>query len=303
MVPSSIWSSVLELDRERVIVAGSEQALCDAIRRGADLRIYTEFIHNEHIDPASDNPELIQEVSEFRATYLVDDRWTAGIMTLRQPISVPVGFGPRASMSFFMYNQNGQQAIARPYLDGGPLGAGTIGPAPLDDWSDYPKYRQQDSWDAGTNAPSSNFVYDFESFRYIVCDNWNEALSHDPEGRVIAGSIEALTDAFARGCEVKVAIRGLCDDLSEDAGHSIDHETFIQVGPGYYYTERKLFMAGAHPLVRVRPSIPMRYVSKGWDFGWLMPRTDGFVAELLYDPYTLCSWRREAHHAMRWFVR
>ena len=75
-------------------------------------------------------------------------------MTLRQPVDLPDGFGPRPSMSFFLYNQDGQQAIARPYLDGAPA-AGTLGPAPIDDHSDMPRYHQQDSWDASTNAPST----------------------------------------------------------------------------------------------------------------------------------------------------
>ena len=80
------WHSVLELDSRRNVIGGSADALCRAIHRGADLRIYTEFIHNEHIDPASANDELIREVSEFRATYLMEGRWCAGIMTLRQPV-------------------------------------------------------------------------------------------------------------------------------------------------------------------------------------------------------------------------
>ncbi len=91
------WHPVLELDSRREVTGGSPDALCAAIRRAADLRIYTEFIHNQHIDPTSASDELIREVSEFRATYLVEDRWCAGIMTLRQPIGLPDGFGPRAS--------------------------------------------------------------------------------------------------------------------------------------------------------------------------------------------------------------
>ena len=199
------------------MTGGSPEALCAAIRRGADLRIYTEFIHNQHIDPASASDELIREVSEFRATYLVEDRWCAGIMTLRQPISLPDGFGPRASMSFFMYNQDGQQAIARPHLDGGtPRADARLGPSPLDDWRAYPKYHQQDGWDAGTNAPSSNFIYDFEVFRYFVCDDWQEVLAHDAAGRVQAGSIDLLAAAFEAGAEVKVAVRNLCADLAAE---------------------------------------------------------------------------------------
>jgi hypothetical protein len=296
------WRVALELNGRREVTAGSPDALCAAIRRGADLRIYTEFIHNEHIDPASDSTELIREVSEFRATYLVEDRWSAGIMTLRQPIALPDRFGPRASMSFFMYNQDGQQAIARTYLDGGPCSA-SMGPAPLDDWSAFPKYHQQDGWDAGTNAPSSNFIYDFEVYRYFVCDDWQEVLAHDPEGRVISGSVERLAAAFANGAEVKVAIRDLCADLDAEPARPVEHEVFIEAGPGYYYSEQKLFIAGTHPLVRVRPGIPMRYVSRGWDFGWLMPRSDGRVAMLLYDPYTLAARRHAGQFALRWFVR
>ena len=49
---------VLEYDSDKNITSGSQQALSDATRRGADLSIYTEFRHNEHTDPVSDNSEL-----------------------------------------------------------------------------------------------------------------------------------------------------------------------------------------------------------------------------------------------------
>ena len=115
----NVWKEALKLDEQRQIIGGSEDALTKAIRSGADLRIHTQFRNNEHVDTSSSSGEIIREVAEFRATCLVDDRWTAGWMTLRQPVSLPDEFGPRASMSFFMYNQNGLQAIARPFLDGG----------------------------------------------------------------------------------------------------------------------------------------------------------------------------------------
>jgi hypothetical protein len=207
------WTVALELNARREITAGSDVGLRDAIRRGADLRIYTEFRHNEHLDVTSRNSEIVREVADFRVTYLVDDHWVAGIMTLRLPINPPVGFGPRPSMSFFMYNQNGQQAIARPYLDGVPA-AGTRGPAPVADHADMPKYHQADAWDAETNAPSHNFSYDFEVYRFLVCDEWRELLSHTPDGHVISGSFDTLAAAFAGGHEIKVAIRGLCADLA-----------------------------------------------------------------------------------------
>ncbi len=43
------WACVLEQDSQRQRVAGSEAALRDAIRAGADLRVGTGFLHNEHI--------------------------------------------------------------------------------------------------------------------------------------------------------------------------------------------------------------------------------------------------------------
>jgi len=294
----SAWQTVLEMNRTRAVVAGSAEALRSAIRRGADLRIYTEFKHNEHIEPGAKNAEMVREVSDFRVTYLLENRWVAGIMNLRMPISPPDGFGPRPSMSFFMYNEDGRQAIARPYLDGRPP-TSVPGPSPLDDHSDMPKYHQHDGWDAATNAPSSNFTYDFDVFRYIVRDEWREILSHDRDGAVTGGSLDALAEAFSAGAEIKVGIRGLCHDLGSD----MDHEVFVHAGPGYYSTERRLFCAGTQPVVRVKPAIPMRYESRGWDFGWLMPRTDGYVALWLCNPYKLEFHKSEGHHAIRWFAR
>ena len=298
----STWKCAYSLDNARCSVSGSPEELAAAIRRGADLRIYTEFLHNEHIDTTSKNPELIREVADFRVTYLLENCWTAGIINLRQPITLPDGFGPRPSMSFFMYNQDGQQAIARPYLDG-VVATGQPGPSPLDDHSDMPKYHQHDSWDVGTNAPSSNFTYDFEMFRFWVHDEWEEVLSHTADGKVLFGSVDALAEEFAQGREVKVGIRGLCADLATDPSDTIEHEVFVQVGSCYYYTARKQFMAASHPVVRVKPAIPLSYQSKGWDFGWLMPRSDGFVARWLVDPYTLGFQKSQGHYDIRWFVR
>lgn len=98
-------------------MSGSSAQLAAAVGRAADLRILTEFRHNEHIDVASSNDELVREVAQFAVTYLVDGRWTAGIMSLRQPVQLPSGFGPRPSMSYFLYNEDGSQAIARLHLD------------------------------------------------------------------------------------------------------------------------------------------------------------------------------------------
>jgi hypothetical protein len=292
------WTCALELNSQRSIIAGSEKALCDTLSRGADLRVYTEFHHNEHVDTRSDNPELVQEVSDFPTTILVDRRWSAGIMTFRMPINPPEGFGPRPSMSFFLYNQNGRQAIARPFLDGKPV-TGTPGPSPLDDHSDMPKYHQFDSWDAQTNAPSSNFVYDFEIYKFLVNDSWREVLATDEHGKPISGSLDQLIHAFTQGCEVKVGISGLCRSLGEGPSH----ELFVQTGPGYYNTQLKLFTTGTRPIVRVKPAIPMQYQTRGWDFGWLTARTDGRVQLWMCDPYTLQFQKTQEYFPIRWFVR
>ncbi len=296
------WQCALELRSDRSVATGSSSALCAAIRRGADLRVYTEFRHHEHIEPGSACRDLVQEIAEFRCTYLLEERWTAGIMTLRQPVALPDGFGPRASMSFFLYNQDGLQGIARPYLDG-VAAPGEPGPAPVRTHAEMPRYHELANHDADTNAPASTFIYDFERFRFLVRDDWHEVLSHDDRGRVLAGSHEALVEAFQAGADVKIAVSGLCEDLCERPGEGPAHEVFIQAHSCYYYTDLKLLIAASQPLVRVRPTIPLSYATGGWDFGWIIARTDGHVAGLIYDPYTLAPCRRESRHAIRWLAR
>ena len=311
----SKWNCVLELDNTRSITNGNESSLRDAIRSGADLRIYTEFRHNEHIDTTSSNPEIVREVAEFRTTYLIDNRWVSGIMTLRQPVELPRGFGHPPSMSFFMYNEDGTQSIARPYL-GNYSSDDLIPPSSnanrnvshsisSDTNPDrvMGKYHLEDEWDTTTNAPSHNFVYDFDVYRYWVCDNWEEILSHEMNGNVKFGSVDDLVNAFSNGCEVKIGIRNLCSDLSENQTNQVEHEVFVQLNSCYYYTQKKLFIGASHPLVRVGPSIPMRYKTDVWDFGWIIAKSDGYVALRLVNPYTLKFHDTENRYAVRWFVR
>lgn len=284
------WTCALELDESRHPVGGSADALVAALGRGADLRIGTAFRHNEHIDTSADSDELIEEVAEFGVTYLVDGRWAAGIMSLRQPVDLPVGFGPRPSMSFFLYNQDGTQAIARPHLGPavGEQGMQTPIAAPP---PDMPRYHMLDHHDAATNAPSHNFIYDFDYFRYFVRDDWRE----------VAG--EELVAAFREGSAIKIGVSGLCDDLAPKGETPLNHEVFVQTGSAYHYTNRGLFMVGSHPLVRVAPAIPLRYASDNWDFGWLFARTDGHVVYRRCDPHTLGFSDHPMELAVRWFVR
>lgn len=292
----------MELDASRNVVSGSRSDLVDAIGRGADLRIGTEFIHNEHIDVDSPSNERVREVAEFGVTCRADPDWVAGIMSLRQPIELPTGFGPRPSMSFFLYNSDGTQGIARPYLDGEAT-AEIPGPSPPQAPMNMPRYHVIDQWDAETNAPSQNFVYDFERYRFHVDDSWQEVMRHTANGDVVSGSIDALVDAFSAGCTIKIGAGNLCADLADAASSSPAHEVFVQGGSAYYYTDQKLFILGTHPVVRVRPSVPMRYTSHGWDFGWLMARTDGHVVYRSCDPYRLSFSDKNLQLPIRWFVR
>jgi hypothetical protein len=245
---------------------------------------------------------------DMRATYLVADRWGAGIITLRQPVALPDRFGPRASLSLFLYNEDGRQAVARPFLDGTLENSTTAGKVALGrsapvDHSAMPRYHEIDRWDDGTNAPSSNFIYDFACLRYFVREDWREVLSHSAEGEVLAGSIEAVAQALRSGAEFKVGIRGLCDDLATPGEAPLNHEVFIQLGSCYYYTLERCLVGSSHPVVRVRPSIPLQYRSRGWDYAWLLPRTDGRCGLLVYDPYSLQPHRVFERYAMRWFCR
>lgn len=297
--PGNAPSCLLTLNEQRQRTAGSEEALAAAIRRGADLRIYTEFRYDEHVDPSSHNTEVVREKAAFNITYLLDDRWTAGIMSLRAPILPPRGFGPRVSMSYFIYNQDGHQAIARLHLDG----AAPAESQAADDDPDRPKQHVFERWDVGTNSPSQDFVYDFGTFRYFVRDDWHEVLAHGQDGDIVGGSLDALTDAFHEGRDVKVAARGLCADLVRTEETPVNHEVFVEVHSGFHNTESRIFTAGTHPVVRVRPRIPLGYGSRAWDSGWLMVRTDGFVARWLVDPSTLKFHKSWTRHELRWFVR
>lgn len=302
------WSTVLELAPDRSVVAGSKAALADAVRRGADLRIYTEFLYEEHILPGGGHPIWdgpIREVIDFRETLLIDDAYVAGITTLRQPLEPPHGFnGPDPKMSFFMYTMDGDQALANLVLGEAPVsgvepGRRSVEPTP----ADMPKMGDQEFFDVGTTGPSRNFVYDMEMYRYIVRDEWVEVLAHDADGRVTSGTFEALEAAQIEGREVKVGIRGLGDDLAPAGTDPLPHEVFTLVGSGFVHVRAGLYVTLTHPLVRVAPRIPVRYRSRSWDVAWVFLRTDGQARIRRIDPYSRHWDDRPARFACRWFVR
>ncbi|MCE9589749.1 MAG: hypothetical protein K8S99_04425 [Planctomycetes bacterium] len=300
------WTCALELRPDRSIAAGSERALVDALRRGADLRIYTEFIFEEHIVPGGDGDTshdgLIREVIDFRQTYLVDDRHAAAVTTLRQPVHPPFGFnGTQPRTSFFLYNMTGHQGCANVILDGSAPTAQPGGRREMPTPAAMPKMGPETIFDEGTLGQSRNFIYDFDVYRFFVRDEWREVLSHNENGRVISGSFDALKKAQIEAREFKVAMRGLCTGMSGDTG--LQHEVFAHIGSGFLHEKPGLYNAITHPLVRIAPAIPLQYRSGSWDAAWVYLATDGRAVVRRLDPYTRAWSDTPTRLACRWFVR
>jgi hypothetical protein len=304
------WSLALEIGPDRSVVSGSKTALAEAIGRGADLRVYTEFLFEEHIVPGGTGEASLQgpirEVIDFRETILVDGRHVGGITTQRQPLEPPFGFnGTQPRMSFFMYTSDGDQALAGLVFDGvpdaPPPGTRTVEPPP----SDMPKMGEQEHFDLGTSGPSRNFVYDMEVYRYFVRDDWEPVLAHDADGTVVAGSFDALEAAQIAGREIRVGIRDLNADVgrADSAQGPLPHEVFTPVGSGFLHTGPRIYAALTHPLVRVAPTDPLRYASGAWDVAWVFLRTDGAAVVRRVDPYTRAWQDRPARFGCRWFAR
>lgn len=307
------WTNALELAPDRSVRGGSKEALAAAVGRGADLRVYTEFLFEEHITPGGIGDDRllgpIREVIDFRETVLVDGRHVGGITTQRQPLEPPFGFNGRdPKMSFFLYTGDGDQALANLLLSGPGGGAAPgssfVEPTP----ADMPKMGPQAYFDVGTTGPSRNFVYDMEVYRYFVRDDWEEVLAHDADGVVTAGSFDALEAAQVAGREIKVGIRDLAADLVDlDGGAhgapAMGHEVFTPVGSGFLHVRARWYDALTHPLVRVAPAIPLGYRSGNWDVAWVFLRTDGLARVRRLDPYTRAWEDRDARFACRWFAR
>lgn len=302
------WRCAVELSPDSLVTAGSFADLAEAVGRGADLRLYTEFLHEEHVAPGSTTPGiadernhgLIRESIDFRQAMLVGGTHVVGATLLRQPLEPTTGFnGTRPMMSFFMYNMTGEQSHANVALDGTvptdePGSCRAIGSDPA-----MPKMRDLELFDAGTLAPSRNFFYAFERFRFFVRDDWTEVLAHDADGNVLRGSIGAVERAQVECREFKVAIGG----LSPTPGGVTEVETFVNAGSGFFHTRRKFHESLSHPVLRVRPVAPMKLGSGRWDVCWVALRTDGQCVVRRLDPYTRVHSDRPTRLACRWFVR
>ena len=302
------WSIALELAPDRSVRAGSKEELAAAIGRGADLRVYTEFLFDEHIVPGGNGDSsldgLIREVIDFRETILVEGRHVGGITTQRQPLEPPFGFnGTEPKMSFFMYTGDGDQRLANLVfagVDGAPApGQRTVTAPP----ADMPKMGEQEFFDVGTSGPSRNFVYDMETYRYFVRDDWEEVLAHEADGTVTVGSFDQLEAAQVAGREIKVGIRDLATELGDPDGDTVYHEVFTPVGSGFLHVRPRVYAALTHPLVRVAPAEPLHYASSNWDVAWVFVRSDGQATVRRLDPYARRWEDRPARFACRWFAR
>ena len=292
--PADEWQCLLRLNRAREVVAGSRAALAKAVARGADVRLYTQFDWADHMGPGHEEQGLIEESIDLRVMYLLEGDWPAGLTALRFPADGGLGFGAAASLSFFMYNWNGEFGIARPYFSAADKPAAL----PVDFGLNY---RMIGAWsDSQTISPSHNATYEFEEYRWLVRDDWREVLSHDEQGATLHGSRDELVEAFRRGAGVKVAVGNACAALP---GRAIPHELIVELGSMYFHRDRGFHSGESLPLVRIAPGTPLRYASGNWNFGWILPRTDGVVHHLTIDPATRQVARSVARHAMRWMVR
>ena len=66
-------------------------------------------------------------------------------------------------------------------------------------------------------------------YSFFVCDQWEEVYAHDADGNPQYGSIENLADASMEGCEIKVAISGLCCRLNT-GDDTMEHQVFVHGG-------------------------------------------------------------------------
>lgn len=290
------WVRKLEMNEGREVTGGGFKNLAASVSRGADIRCYTTFDYGEHMDTPGSDVGLIEEMMDFGVLYLLGGSRVAGIETTRYPADCSFGFQPCPSLSFFLYNDNGQFGIARPYLDG------RKSKAKLEDQPGS-KCHSLGTFDDGTSCPSENATYEFGEYVWWAKDDWQEVLSHDSQGSVLGGSLEAMWDAFRSGKEIRVGVKQLCDFLVSEGEQTIEHEVFVRLGPIYAHRDQGVLGGESQPLVRVVPNIPMEYGSGNWNYGWILPRTDGVVHQLVIDPYTNEFIRIESRCSVRWFVR
>ena len=86
-----------------------------------------------------------------------------------------------------------------------------------------------------------------------------------PDGRVLLDEV-----SFRVGEGAKVALVG-----ANGAGKSSTLNALVGLLKRHAPITASTTATASHLVVRVKPAVPMRYESHGWDFGWLYLRTDG----------------------------
>lgn len=288
---------VLSLDADRQVVGGSTELLNGKIRAGADLRISTGFLHNEHIDPLSDDNQLVVETSTFAQTVLIDNRWSAYFMTLRQPVSLRDGFGRPHALSLFLYNQDGLQAMARLIMD--EEQDDTMNP--VVDEADMKKMHTLNVLDRHKAGASKNFIYNFSFYDFVVTDCYDEVYANTEGGTCVLGNIDALGEAYRSGRGIKLAVKGLSRAIWGTTEH--EDEIYIHCGSSYYYTSDKLMITNTLPFVSVPADIPLNYKSESYRYCWLIARTDGRAEIRHYNVFDK-KWETSATYLpIRWFAQ
>ncbi|MDO5553299.1 MAG: hypothetical protein Q4G68_06020 [Planctomycetia bacterium] len=295
-VPSDADGAVLELDTHRKITTGSPELLRNAVANGADLRIATGFRHNEHIDVTSQDDQLIVETSSFKQTVLINDRWVAGYMTLRQPVTLVNGFGQPNSLSLFLYNQNGQQALARVIFEDRPDSA--FGKKLESEG--VSKFHTFSQYDTESTGPSKNFVYDFDFYRYYVTEKYSFSYANDAKGNCKSGNFARLAQASEHGKTIKVGIRGISSYLWPE--YQATDEIFIPCGSHYYYAKKKLMVASTEPFVVIPATIPLEYRANALRYCWAIVQSDASATIRSYDPIAKEWHDYQTSLPVRWFV-
>lgn len=290
------WRQVLALNEKREVTAGSIAELAMAAKNGAQVKSYTTFDYAEHMAAPDVKEGLVQEMMSYGVTYWLEGGHVAVIQNTRYPANASLGFGSVPSLSFFLNNENGYNGIARPFLDGRKG-------QPRNTPDLAGKYRTIDEHDFDTSSPSENFTYDFGEYRWWVDESWQEVLSVDENGRAISGSLECLQEEFRAGKNLKVGIKNLCSELLADGADAVEHEVFVELHSVYNHHDSGFLGGESQPVVRVAPNVPMRYEHGNWNFGWVLPRTDGVVHQLIIDPLDRSFNQSEGRFGMRWFVR
>jgi len=286
----------MTLNPKLEIIQGSVVNLNSLLAAGADLKVSTGFTFNEHIDINSKDDQTVAETSTFAQTVIIDDHWSAGFMTLRQPVELPNGFGTANSLSLFLYNQNGLQAMAKLVLDG------QVEKALNNDTDDfgYVKNHLISMNDQGTCGVSRNFIYDFDFMAFSLNDIYEELFANSKEGICVGGSIDGMAEAYAKGRGIKLAVKDISEALWGKSTHSDEH--FLHCASSYYLTKEKVMIASSLPFISVPADIPLTYKARSYKYCWLVARSDGRVEIRSYSPFENKWLTQTMRTKLRWFA-